>query len=184
MATGVGRLRVEIKTVVNRVGALTPAYLDGLRVELEGGVKSAIDGLAQVIVLDPTTLSVVPYDASVRSVPFLHNHCSCHCPWLIPYWESLPYVHFISAYEAHWEGTLRIVSQLDAKHSGRWLHHLGHTAVSYLAFFELLVAPASRLIFDPMRTLGWQSKPVKCWRRKLGKSVNRLGAWSGTRAKR
>lgn len=80
MATGVGRLRVEIKTVVNRVGALTPAYLDGLRVELEGGVKSAIDGLAQVIVLDPTTLSVVPYDASVRSVPFLHNHCSCHCP--------------------------------------------------------------------------------------------------------
>ncbi|KAG0142563.1 hypothetical protein CROQUDRAFT_662353 [Cronartium quercuum f. sp. fusiforme G11] len=64
MGTGVGRLRMEIKTLVNRVGRLTPAYLDGVKVELEGGLRSPIDNIAQVIVLDPATLSVVPYDAS------------------------------------------------------------------------------------------------------------------------
>ncbi|EGG00140.1 uncharacterized protein MELLADRAFT_39912 [Melampsora larici-populina 98AG31] len=64
MNSGVSKLRVEIKSIVNRVGRLTPAYLDGLKVEIEGGIRSPIEGLAQVIVLDPTKLSVVAYDAS------------------------------------------------------------------------------------------------------------------------
>ncbi|KNZ46284.1 hypothetical protein VP01_739g1 [Puccinia sorghi] len=59
----VARLRQNVNLIVNRVGRLTPAYLDGIKV-LHDQERLGISSVAQVIVVDATTLSVVPYDPS------------------------------------------------------------------------------------------------------------------------
>lgn len=59
----VARLRQNVNLIVNRVGRLTPAYLDAIKV-IDDQERLAISSVAQVIVADASTLSVVPYDPS------------------------------------------------------------------------------------------------------------------------
>ncbi|KAA1118881.1 hypothetical protein PGT21_009266 [Puccinia graminis f. sp. tritici] len=59
----VARLRQNVNLIVNRVGRLTPAYLDGIKL-LHDHQRLGINSVAQVIVVDSNTLSVVPYDPS------------------------------------------------------------------------------------------------------------------------
>ncbi|KAH9462655.1 hypothetical protein Pst134EB_006540 [Puccinia striiformis f. sp. tritici] len=63
MDMAVARLRQNMNLVVNRVGRLTPRYLDGIKVWQEEQ-RQNISAVAQVIVVDSNTLSVVPYDSS------------------------------------------------------------------------------------------------------------------------
>ncbi|KAI7964549.1 hypothetical protein MJO29_002647 [Puccinia striiformis f. sp. tritici] len=63
MDMAVARLRQNMNLVVNRVGRLTPRYLDGIKVWHEEQ-RQNISAVAQVIVVDSNTLSVVPYDSS------------------------------------------------------------------------------------------------------------------------
>jgi ribosome recycling factor len=62
----VARLRQNVNLIVNRVGRLTPAYLDAIKV-IHDQERLAISSVAQVIVADASTLSVVPYDPSVST---------------------------------------------------------------------------------------------------------------------
>ncbi|KAK4701881.1 ribosome recycling factor, partial [Phenoliferia sp. Uapishka_3] len=63
MVDVVGKLRVGLKTVVGRVGRVTPALLDSIRVESEGR-KSPLAEFATVSVKDGKDLLVTVYEES------------------------------------------------------------------------------------------------------------------------
>ena len=63
MDMAVARLRQGVNLIVNRVGRLTPAFLDGIKV-MHDQQRLGMSSVAQVVVLDSNTLSVVPYDPS------------------------------------------------------------------------------------------------------------------------
>lgn len=63
MSSTVDRLRKNINVIVNRVGRLTPAYLDAVKV-VHHQQREGLNSFAQVIVVDPNTLSVAAYDPS------------------------------------------------------------------------------------------------------------------------
>lgn len=67
MAKAVDRLRREMNGIVGRVGRLTPALLDAVRVDAGEGSPKPLTSYANVTVRDSEHLTVSCYDASVRS---------------------------------------------------------------------------------------------------------------------
>jgi ribosome recycling factor len=70
MKKSVDWYRKECASVEARAsGRVTPSMLDPVRVELEGGVKTRLDGIATIGVRDGSTFWITAYDGSVKVAP-------------------------------------------------------------------------------------------------------------------